>query len=82
LKACALLYLFSGSQVKLNNYIYPPWAHGIGYLIVASLLLPLPIGFLFSVKKVGLLNVKQIEFEFIKLNHNLICIIDFEIERF
>ena len=40
-----ILALVANSEVKLNDYRYPEWAHIIGWVIVAIILSPLLICF-------------------------------------
>ena len=44
--------IISDSEVKLNDYKYPPGAHIFGWIIVALLLCPIPAFFIYHVQKV------------------------------
>jgi hypothetical protein len=56
------VFTILNTEVKLNDYSYPGWAHGIGWFIVFTLLVPLVVGFIFSTRKVGFKNVSEVIF--------------------
>ncbi|CAF0793372.1 unnamed protein product [Brachionus calyciflorus] len=45
-----IITIISNTEVTLNNYHYPGWAHAIGWIIVVIVLCPVPIFFAISIK--------------------------------
>ena len=50
-----MISIISNKEVKLNAYVYPDWAHAIGWVIVAIILAPIPIYFVLTIRR----NVKK-----------------------
>ncbi|CAF0771883.1 unnamed protein product [Brachionus calyciflorus] len=59
--AAVIVSIVANAEVVLNNYKYPEWAHTVGYIIVAIILSPIPIGFLLSLSKHGFKNILKPE---------------------
>ncbi len=43
-----MIAVVADAEVTLNGYHYPQWAHNVGWSIVALILSPLPICFLYN----------------------------------